>query len=238
MSIVLEQLPMVDKVVPLALRITKEKGEFALFGLFLREDAPNRWDLVVSAPWLDRDRMGGMEYLARKLRSRLATDELVTVSGIVVLETQSQGVRDMQRWRAIRGTPQRLENVELFGLAIKEAYVAVCQDPRKNREALDVLAGQWSVTFPGGRESARIDAEGNYFVHDPRYGYSLWGDPKYVLQSVRYSAQTKTITFTKVKPDGSEAKPETLTVRSDTELVGYATGKPKHRLQYTRKDEG
>jgi len=238
MSMVLEQLPMVDKVLPLALSIAKEKREeFALFGLFLRQDAPNRWDLVVSAPWLDRDRMGGMQYLAKRLRSRLATEELITVSGIVVLETQDPGVRAMQRWRAIRGTPQRLENVELFGLAIREAYVAVCQDPHKSREALDVLAGEWSVTFPGGRERARIDSEGNYFVHDPRYSYSLWGDPKYVLQSVRYDARSKTITFTKVKPDGSEEKPETLKALSDRELDGRATGKAAHRLHYTRLDE-
>lgn len=29
------------------------KGEFTLFGLFMRSDAPGTWDLVVSAPWLE-----------------------------------------------------------------------------------------------------------------------------------------------------------------------------------------
>jgi len=39
MNILLGQLPMVEKLPPLALSISKEKGEFALFGLFLREEA-------------------------------------------------------------------------------------------------------------------------------------------------------------------------------------------------------
>ena len=30
--------------------IAAEKGEFTLFGLFMRTDAPGTWDLVVSAP--------------------------------------------------------------------------------------------------------------------------------------------------------------------------------------------
>ena len=236
MSIVLEQLPIVDKALPLALRISKEKGEFALFGLFLREDAPNKWDLVVSAPWLDRDRKGGMEYLAKKLRSRLTTEELLALSGIVVLETREPGVVAMQRWRAVRGTLEHLGNIVLFGLPIKDAYIIVCQDPSKSREALKTLAGEWHVRFTGGTEHARIDSEGNYFVEDPRHGYSLWGDPKYVLQSVKQNANGKTITFTKLKPDGTEAKPETLTVLSDSELDGHATGKRAHKVHYTRRD--
>jgi hypothetical protein len=233
---VLEQLPMVEKVLPLALSISAEKGEFALFGLFLREDAPNRWDLVVAAPWLDRDRRGGMEYLAKKLRLRLTSEELLTLSGIVVLETDNPGVRAMHRWRAVRGTLEHLENIVLFGLPIKDARIVVCQDPSKSREALGILAGEWSVKFPGGTERARIDSEGNYYVEDPRHGYRLWGDPKYVLQSIRYDKRTKRITFTKLKPDGSEAKPETLKVLSDRGLDGNATGKPGHKLHYTRQD--
>jgi len=236
MSMVLEQLPMVDKVLPLALSIGKEKGEFALFGLFLREDAPNRWDLVVSAPWLDRDRKGGMEYLAKKLRLRLTSEELLTLSGIVVLETHNPGVRAMQRWRAVRGTLEHLESIVLFGLPIKDAYIVVCQDPLKSHNALRILAGEWSVKFPGGTDHARVDSEGNYFVEDPRYGYRLWAEPKYVLQSIRYDAHAKKITFTKLKPDGSEAKPETLMVLSDRELDGHATGNPAHKVHYTKQD--
>ena len=235
---VLERPPLLEKVLPLAVSTADEKGEFALFGLFLREDAPDRWDLVVSAPWLDQDRWGGIEYFADRLRSLLKPDELVILSGIVVLETHNPGVRAMQRWRAVRGGLEHLENLVLFGLRIKEAYIVVCQDPSKSREALEILAHEWTVKFTGGTERARIDSEGNYYVEDPRYGYRLWGDPKYVLQTIRYDARTSTrkITFTKIKPDGSEPKPETLTVLNDRELDGHATGKPAHRLHYTRQD--
>jgi len=234
MTLTLQQLPMAEKLVHLAADITTQKGECALFGLFLREAAPSVWDLVVSAPWLEPDRKGGMEDLAGLLQSRLTSEELLSLSRIVVLDTDDPGVWAMQRWRAVRGELTHLQNVVLFGLRMREAYVVISQDPEKSREALEVLAGEWAVEFPGGKEHARIDPEGNYYVEDPRYGYSLGGDPKYVLQSLRYDPRTSTITFTKIKRDGSEPKPETLTVVSQGELKGHANDSPEHKLHYKR----
>lgn len=33
-------------------KVSAQKGPFALFALFMREDVPDRWDLVISAPWI------------------------------------------------------------------------------------------------------------------------------------------------------------------------------------------
>lgn len=235
MSLALQQLPMTQKLLRLALDMTGEKGEFALFGLFLREGAPGTWDLVVSAPWLDANKKAGMEYVAKKARARLTTEELLSLSRIVVLETEHDGVLAIRRSVAVRGTIAHLENRVLFGLPMEQAYIIISQDPLKSREALRILAGEWTVKFRGGRERARIDSEGNYYVDDPRYGYSLLGDAKYVLQSIRYDARSKEITFTKLKPDGTERKPETLTVISEGQLEGHKTGAPSHKLRYTKE---
>jgi len=43
-----------DKFVSLERDIASEKGEFSLFALFLREDAEDNWDLLASAPWLEK----------------------------------------------------------------------------------------------------------------------------------------------------------------------------------------
>ncbi len=37
--------------------IAKRKGEFWLFGLFMRADASGIWDLVVAAPWLESGKL-------------------------------------------------------------------------------------------------------------------------------------------------------------------------------------
>ena len=41
----------IEKIVSLEQTISTEKGDFVFFALFLREDAQDKWDLVVSAPW-------------------------------------------------------------------------------------------------------------------------------------------------------------------------------------------
>ena len=44
-------------------RIQKERGDLDFFGLILREDAPNVWDLVVSAPWAEADKWSALDTL-------------------------------------------------------------------------------------------------------------------------------------------------------------------------------
>lgn len=138
MSLVLEQLPMADKFRRLAMVATAEKGEFALFGLFLPEEAPDLWDLVVSAPWMDRDERGGMDYLGKKFRYRLTTQELLSVSRIVVLKTDNPGLLTLRKALPVRGKIEHLDNFKLFGLDFREAYIMISQDPRK---PLDGSAG-------------------------------------------------------------------------------------------------
>jgi len=60
-----------EKLESLEKKIADERGEFSLFGLFLREDAEDRWDIVVAAPWLNADSMEDINYIAKKLKYRL-----------------------------------------------------------------------------------------------------------------------------------------------------------------------
>ena len=51
-----------EKFAELESHIAEEKGDFAFFALFLPEDAPYRWDLVVAAPWASGDTRVTVEY--------------------------------------------------------------------------------------------------------------------------------------------------------------------------------
>jgi hypothetical protein len=44
---------MIEKLKKAEAATAAERGAYALFALFLRKDAPGRWDLLVSAPWIE-----------------------------------------------------------------------------------------------------------------------------------------------------------------------------------------
>jgi hypothetical protein len=76
----------IEKLTSLERDIASEKGEFSLFALFLREEADDTWDLLASAPWLEADKRESLDYLVNQLRARLDTQELLSLSRIVLLE--------------------------------------------------------------------------------------------------------------------------------------------------------
>lgn len=67
-------------------------GAFNLFGLFEREDTPGRWDVIVSAPWLEAGRKGILtitHYVSALVRPEAA----VLIGRIVPLSPDSAFVR-------------------------------------------------------------------------------------------------------------------------------------------------
>ena len=43
--------------------MAQEKGPFDLFALFLREDSPDKWDLVVAAQWIEKNKQDALKYI-------------------------------------------------------------------------------------------------------------------------------------------------------------------------------
>ncbi len=60
---------LIEKLISIENEIAGEKGPFLLFGLFEREDSPNMWDIVVSSPWIDKNRRKTSEYIIDKINS-------------------------------------------------------------------------------------------------------------------------------------------------------------------------
>src|SRR5256885_49548 len=89
---------MIDRTKFIELRneIIGERGDLALFALFLREDAEDRWDLLVSAPWLERNEAAGLRYLSKKLMTRLSERELLEISRVVLIEQSDPGLRSQE----------------------------------------------------------------------------------------------------------------------------------------------
>jgi len=64
-------------------QVEARKGRFTLFGLFLREDSPGLWDLVLAAPWLENEKLKALGDLVQKMSETFGQDEVMTFSRIV-----------------------------------------------------------------------------------------------------------------------------------------------------------
>lgn len=62
---------MIDKFKEIESSLSEEKGEFNLFALFLREDSANKWDLLVSADWIEDNKSDSLQLIAQKVQEHL-----------------------------------------------------------------------------------------------------------------------------------------------------------------------
>jgi hypothetical protein len=113
----------IEKLASLERDIASEKGEFTLFALFLREDADDKWDLVASAPWLEANHRESLEYLVTQLRERLDTQELLSLSMIVVLEQDNPVLEAIHKTIKVRHGMAEVRDNLSFGVPLQHAYI-------------------------------------------------------------------------------------------------------------------
>lgn len=114
---------LIDKLQLLETEISQKQGDFSLFALLLREDAQNKWDLVASASWFWSDKKKTLDYLAKKLRSRLTSDEFLTLSRIVLIKESDPTLHALHQAFQVHHTPIEVQDRNLFGLQIQRGYI-------------------------------------------------------------------------------------------------------------------
>jgi hypothetical protein len=112
-----------DKLLSLEHKISNEKGSFNLFAIFLREDSEDKWDLVVSAPWLVPNRKESFNYIVNQIKSVLDNNELMFISRIVLLEEGNPVLNAINRALEIEHGRAEVKDSNFFGLQIKHAYI-------------------------------------------------------------------------------------------------------------------
>lgn len=118
-----------EKFAELESHISEEKGAFALFALFMREDAPDRWDLIVSAPWAGGDKQRVVDYLIGQIKSRLGEQGLPSLARIVVIDPQDAAVQALNRAVQIEHGSVEVRDSSFFGLPVKHAYIITSRRP-------------------------------------------------------------------------------------------------------------
>jgi hypothetical protein len=110
--------------------LSHEHGEFTLFGLFLREEAPARWDLVVAAPWAT-DRLAAIRLLSKALIKSLTKDEAILVSRVVSLDPDDRFLKAVCKAVSVRHGLERVAG-DFDSVSIQDGYVISCGKPAGN----------------------------------------------------------------------------------------------------------
>lgn len=115
--------------------LEKENAPLLICALFLREDPLEKWDIVISASWLNPKEMQSYRTVSSKLQESLSDSELVKFSRIVILNQDDPVVSYLQSLETItNGGFKELRGDELsekFKFTIKRAYLLRSQKPKK-----------------------------------------------------------------------------------------------------------
>lgn len=114
---------LIEKFARLEAEIAQERGDFTLFALFMREDVPDRWDLIISAPWVGEDKRGAVDYLIDQIKSKLGKEDLIWLSRIVPVDPEDVEVQDLNRTIQVEHGNVEVRDSNFFGLAIKRAHI-------------------------------------------------------------------------------------------------------------------
>lgn len=112
--------------------MANEKGPFDLFALFLREDAPGKWDLVVAAEWIEKDKQAALKYIAGILQRTLTTNELLKLSRIAIIDEGNPALEAFQRAMHVEHGIAEIQDSNFFGLQIKHVYLITSKRRSKN----------------------------------------------------------------------------------------------------------
>jgi HEPN domain-containing protein len=117
-----------NNYIELGKEIEKEKGEFTLYALLERENNPNRWDILMAAPWVGEGSLEETRYVVERMSKVLSPEERTAVSQIALLRPDEPVVQEiLQRYTPVdRSTGifyPPLDNIYLNGILILRGYV-------------------------------------------------------------------------------------------------------------------
>ena len=118
----------VRKFASLGAEIEKEKGDFSFFALFERGNVPDRWDLLVTAPWTT-DEEKTLNYIVKKIKSHLGAQALISLARIIVLDPTAPQVQEFVREYHVEREFAEVENIQplvdvtISGIPVRRAYI-------------------------------------------------------------------------------------------------------------------
>jgi hypothetical protein len=116
-----------QKLASMGKKIEADKGLLELLGLFLRDESPDRWDIVIAGPGLKADRRASFEYVAGQLRKVMTDEELTGLSRIVILDHGGAVLQSFLEQFSNRSGLADVHFVAEGGAVIRKAYIILAR---------------------------------------------------------------------------------------------------------------
>jgi len=122
-----------EKLQKVELELSNSKGPFELFALFLREDAPNKWDLLISADWAKGDKKSSINLIIQEIKKVLSDQEMLMLSRIIILDKDNAAMKAFHGAMNVEHGLAEISDSKFLGLAIKHAYLITSQRAIHNK---------------------------------------------------------------------------------------------------------
>lgn len=103
--------------------IAERKGEFSVFGLFMRSDAPGTWDLVVAAPWLEKGRLKELSEFTQLLAQSIGENSLREFARIVTVNELDPKLKAIIAALSVDDGQIRIQSSDLIPFNIEDAII-------------------------------------------------------------------------------------------------------------------
>ncbi|MDQ2753270.1 MAG: hypothetical protein M3R72_09645 [Bacteroidota bacterium] len=113
----------VNKLMVIEKETSAKKGKYNLFALFLRENSSYKWDVLVSANWINDNKEKSLKYLAQKIQKSFTQNELSQISRIVIIDEDNPQLPALQQAINIEHGTTEIKDSNFFGLQIKHAFL-------------------------------------------------------------------------------------------------------------------
>jgi len=118
--------------------VAARKGDFTLFGLFLRPGTLGSWDLVVSAPWLERDYLNSTGELLDLMAKSIGRRSFLRLARVQQIPGRDPTVRSLLE-TPVEDEDRILQNVELFGLQFEKVIILRAKRQERKKRAAKAL---------------------------------------------------------------------------------------------------
>jgi hypothetical protein len=130
-----------EKIKSVGSEIDAEVGGVVLFGVFKPAETP-RWDVIVSADWVDEDGIPAIYYVAHKLQDRLDVEAMVSISRVEALPPSNDFVKRVLDAVRVADEGTYFEYRAFNGILMSEAYIAIANPDSHSHAPLPVSTAQ------------------------------------------------------------------------------------------------
>ena len=102
-------------------------GPFHLSALFLRKGTFDKWDLLGSAPKINKDNIKALKYITSEIRKTLSSIGTLKLTSVGILDDDYRALHSFQRQERFLMDQLAIQDCIVFGVEIKRAFILTSQ---------------------------------------------------------------------------------------------------------------